>query len=101
MAREGIEVLIPESTVVIKPSTSLAELARIQRTAVRAPVDPAADETGPLEDPQVLARSRERHVEGLCQLTDHGGAAGQPPQHGSPGAVPEGPEQAVEPFVGW
>jgi hypothetical protein len=67
-------------------------------------VDPAVDlapeQTGGLEDSQVLGDGRERDVEGRGEFGDRGFAAGQPREDGAARGIREGPEGGVEGSVG-
>src|SRR5256885_16667960 len=80
---EAVEALVPEDPVALHPFRGLAQPVGLQpgRTPLR--VAAAGDETGLLEDLEMLRDGRQRHVEWLCELC-HGRLPGRQPGEGRP-----------------
>lgn len=96
-AGQGVETTVPKLPVVLQPSLPRLQWACIQSAQVQATAHFALDQAGPLQHPDVLGCSRERHVERCRQLADRAFAViGKPLQHGAAGTVGQGLEQVIE-----
>lgn len=88
----------PETLIEREPLVCVGEPAGHQTAEVPAAVDAPLDQTRVLQDPDMLRRRRERHVEWRRQLADAEPAIGETPQHLAPAGIGEGAEYAVELF---
>src|SRR5215831_599402 len=95
---ESIEALLPEAAVFGGPLRDLSQRGRVQLARAPLRLPGAGDETGALEDPEMLRDGRAADRERSRELRDGGGSPGEPRQDRSPGGVgerSEGRAQAV------
>jgi hypothetical protein len=93
---ERLESLLPELAVALGPFGDLLEGGGIEAAEVLPADDAAADESGSLEDADVLGRRGEGHAEGRGDLAEVALAGGEAPDDRPPGGVSQGVEDAVE-----
>ena len=93
---ESSEALGPQPLVGPEPIIGLGEGSRIELAEVGAAAHGSPHETRMLERLDVLGDGSQRHVERLGQLAHRVLLCGQPAEHGAPGGIAQGVEDAVE-----
>lgn len=83
-----------------KPFESSRQRSCIKRTKVLATPDLASDDARSLENPDVLRRRGERHLEGIREFADRRTTTSKSVDHRSPSWICERPKQEIQFVVG-
>lgn len=95
---EGIEALLPESAVELEPLRGVAQGPGIETDSMNASFHASRDQTGVLEDDEVLGDGVERDLVWLGDLRDGGVAEGQAREDVAARGVGESGEGLIEIF---
>src|SRR5262245_12072777 len=93
---EPIEPLFPESAILLEPLVGFPKSAHIDSAGTHLRIPATRDESGALEDLQVLGNRRKAHVERLGELQHGRLAKCEPREDCPPRRVGEGCEGAAE-----
>jgi hypothetical protein len=96
MARERVELRVPEAPVAVEPGRRGSEPCGHEATVLRPPLPPPGDEAGVLEHPEVLRDRRERDGEGRGELRHHRPAARQAGEDRPPRRARERGEDRIQ-----
>jgi hypothetical protein len=93
---QGIKLRFPEGLVLRDPGGRVFHRFGGQPAAVHAAVDFALQQPGGFQHAEVLGNGRQRHLERLCQFSDHRCAARQPRQQGPAGGIGERAKSGIQ-----
>ena len=96
---ESFEPLGPQPLVGAEPIIGLGEGLRVELTEVGPAAHAPPHKPRVLERLDVLGRGGQRHFERLGQLPHRVLLYGEPAEHGAPGGIAQGAEDAVELLV--
>jgi hypothetical protein len=94
-----VELMLPEHAVRLQPLRCLLHRRCTQATTPHPALSPALHKPCPLEHRQVLAHSRQRHVERLRQLANRQLSARQSRDNCAARGVCERGKDTIEPYV--
>src|SRR6266542_3270129 len=93
---EALEALFPVASVLADPVGDVAQWLRLEAAGPPLGLAPLLDQSGTLENLEVLRDGRQAEVEGSGQLRDCGLARGEPREDGPPCWIRQGRKGGTE-----